>query len=251
MSEGALDGRVAIVTGASSGIGEAVAQELAVAGANVVLGARRVPRLEALVAAIQAKGGVAVHQRTDVAVRGDMMALAQLAVERFGQVDILVNNAGVMPLSPVAELRVEDWERMVDVNVKGVLYGIAAVLPGMLEKGAGHIVNVGSVAGRRPFPGGAVYSATKFAVRSLTWGMQLELSAARGIRLTDVQPGVVDTELLDHLPDQESRQTFEDAWAEKRKLMGEDVAAAVLYAVSAPDHVNVNEILLRPTDQPT
>jgi NADP-dependent 3-hydroxy acid dehydrogenase YdfG len=251
MSEGPLEGRVAIVTGASSGIGEAVAQELARAGANVVIGARRVPRLEALVEAIRVEGGVAVHRRTDVAERGDMEELARLAVDRFGQVDILVNNAGVMPLSPVAELRVEDWERMVDVNVKGVLYGIAAVLPGMLENGAGHIVNVGSVAGRRPFPGGAVYSATKFAVRSLTWGMQLELSAACGIRLTDIQPGAVDTELLEHLPDQDVRRSFEDAWAEKRKLMSKDVAAAVLYAVSAPDHVNVNEILLRPTDQPT
>ena len=183
MSDGALHGRVAIVTGASSGIGEAVALELAHAGAKVVVGARRVPRLEALVEAIEANGGAAVHRRTDVAQRGDLEELARLAVERFGPVDILVNNAGVMPLSPVAELRVEDWERMVDVNVKGVLYGIAAVLPGMLERNAGHIVNVGSVAGRRPFPGGAVYSATKFAVRSLTWGMQLELSAARGIRL--------------------------------------------------------------------
>jgi NADP-dependent 3-hydroxy acid dehydrogenase YdfG len=251
MREGPLEGRVAIVTGASSGIGEAVAKELAGAGAKVVVGARRVPRLEALVEAIGANGGVAVHRRTDVAERGDLDELARLAVERFGQVDILVNNAGVMPLSPVAELRVDDWERMVDVNVKGVLYGIAAVLPGMLEKGAGHIVNVGSVAGRRPFPGGAVYSATKFAVRSLTWGMQLELSAACGIRLTDIQPGVVDTELLEHLPDQDTRRSFEDAWAEKRKLMSKDVAGAVLYAVSAPDHVNVNEILLRPTDQPT
>jgi NADP-dependent 3-hydroxy acid dehydrogenase YdfG len=251
MSDGALDGRVAMVTGASSGIGEAVAHELAHAGAKVVVGARRVPRLEALVEAIEAKGGVAVHRRTDVAQRRDLEELARLAVERFGRVDILVNNAGVMPLSPVAELRVEDWERMVDVNVKGVLYGIAAVLPVMLERDAGHIVNVGSVAGRRPFPGGAVYSATKFAVRSLTWGMQLELSAARGIRLTDIQPGVVDTELLEHLPDPAVRRGFEDAWREKRKLLGRDVAAAVLYAVSAPDHVNVNEILLRPTDQPT
>jgi NADP-dependent 3-hydroxy acid dehydrogenase YdfG len=150
MSEGALDGRVAIVTGASSGIGEAIAEELAGAGANVVVGAWRVPRLGALMEAIRAKGGLAFHRRTDVTERGDMEELARLAAERFGPVDILVNNAGVMPLSPVAELRVDDWERMVDVNVKGVLYGIAAVLPGMLERGVGHIVNVGSVAGRRP-----------------------------------------------------------------------------------------------------
>jgi NADP-dependent 3-hydroxy acid dehydrogenase YdfG len=156
-----------------------------------------------------------------------------------------------MPLSPVAELRVEDWERMLDVNVKGVLYGIGAVLPAMLEAGRGHIVNVGSLAGRRPFPGGAVYSATKFAVRSLTWGLQLELSAAHGIRVTDVQPGVVETELMDHIPNPDIRDGFESGWEGRRKLRSQDVAAAVLFALTAPEHVNVNEILVRPTDQPT
>ena len=145
----------------------------------------------------------------------------------------------------------DDWVRMVDVNVKGVLHGIAAVLPPMLQAGGGHIVNVGSLAGRRPFPGGAVYSATKFAVRSLTWGMQLELSAARGIRVTDVQPGVVDTELTDHIPDPALREGFQSGWSGRRKLRPGDVAAAVLFALTAPEHVNVNEILVRPTDQPT
>jgi len=246
-----LTGRVAIVTGASSGIGEAVARTLAAEGASVVLVARRAERLEALAKEIDEAGGRAHPVPGDVAVRRDMEAVAAEALDRLGRIDVLVNNAGVMPLSPVEELRVDDWERMVDVNVKGVLFGIAAVLPTMLAQQGGHIVNVGSVAGRRPFPGGSVYSATKFAVRSLSWGLQLELSASHGIRITDVQPGVVATELLDHVPDAGRREGFEAAWAGKRKLHADDVARAVLYAVSSPDHVNINEILVRPTDQTT
>ncbi|HSG50226.1 MAG TPA: SDR family oxidoreductase [Longimicrobiales bacterium] len=242
---------MALITGASSGIGEAVARALAEQGTRVALVARRRERLEALAEEIRRSGGEAMVQPADVT---DRIALAKAAAavrEEWGGVRILVNNAGIMPLSPMAHLRVEDWERMVDVNVKGVLFGIAAVLPDMLAEGDGHIVNVGSLAGRRPFPGGAVYSATKFAVRSLTWGMQLELSAARGIRVTDVQPGVVDTELTDHIPDPELRDGFESGWADRRKLRPADVAAAVLFALTAPPHVNVNEILVRPTDQPT
>ncbi len=246
-----LDGRVAIVTGASSGIGAAVAEALAEAGAAVVLGARREERLLAVARSILERGGRAESRSTDVTVRGDVEALAGVALDRFGRIDVLVNNAGIMPLSPVAELRVDDWVRMVDVNVKGVLHGIAAVLPTMLEQGSGHIVNVGSVAGRRPFPGGAVYAATKFAVRSLSWGMQLELSAAHGIRITDVQPGVVDTELTDHIPDPSRREAFQSNWETRRSLGPADVARAVVFAVASPGHVNVNEILIRPTDQPT
>jgi len=246
----ALAGRVAIVTGASSGIGEAVAVELARQGAAVVLGARRRERLEALASRIEEESGKAALHVTDVTVRSDLTALAAFARERFGPADILVNNAGVMPISPIWALEVDDWVRMVDVNVKGVLFGIAAVLPDMLERGSGHIVNVGSVAGRRPFPGGTVYSATKFAIRSLSWGLQLELSAARGIRITDVQPGVVESELLEQAT-AERRDAFEERWQGKRKLLAEDVARAVSFAVTAPEHVNVNEILLRPTDQPT
>lgn len=246
-----LDGRVAVVTGASSGIGAAVADALAEAGAAVVLGARREERLRQVAEGIGARGGRAAVRATDVTVRGDVEALAALALERFGGIDVWVNNAGIMPLSPVADLRVDDWVRMVDVNVKGVLYGIAAVLPSMLERGSGHIVNVGSVAGRRPFPGGSVYSATKFAVRSLSWGLQLELSAAHGIRITDIQPGVVDTELTHHIPDPSRREAFQANWETRRSLGPRDVAHAVVFAVASPDYVNVNEILIRPTDQPT
>jgi NADP-dependent 3-hydroxy acid dehydrogenase YdfG len=248
---GRLEGRVALVTGASSGIGAAVARALAAEGAAVGLGARRIERLEAVVREIQAAGGRALPHRTDVTRREDVEGFAAAVRTEFGRLDVLVNNAGVMPLSPMTELRVDEWERMLDVNVKGVLYGIAAVLPTMLEQGAGHVVNIGSVAGRRPFPGGSVYSATKFAVRSLTWGMQLELSASQGIRVTDIQPGGVETELMDHIGDAATRERFDTAWSGKQRLLAEDVAGAVVYAVTAPARVNVNEILIRPTDQTT
>lgn len=246
-----LADRVVIVTGASSGIGEATALELAAAGARVVLAARRGDRLERLAAAIRDAGGDALAVSTDVTDRSAVEALAQTTREHFGRIDILVNNAGVMPLAPVAKLRVAEWDRMVDVNVKGLLYGIAAVLPTMLEQGSGHIVNVGSVAGRRPFPGGAVYSATKFAVRAISAGLRLELSPERHIRVTDIEPGVVDTELTDHIADRETRDGFVRRWGERRKLGASDIARAILFAVTQPEHVNVNELLVRPTDQET
>jgi len=242
---------VVVVTGASSGIGVAVAEALADQGARVALVARRRHRLRELAERIAAEGGEAVACPADVTSPGSLQTVAADLEGTWGSVEILVNNAGVMPLSPLEAGRVEDWERMVDVNLKGVLYGIAAFLPGMIQAGTGHVVNIGSLAGRRPFPGGAVYSATKFAVRSLTWGMQLELSATRGIRVTDVQPGVVETELMDHIADPELRRSFVEGWADRRKLRAADVAQAVLFAVTAPEHVNVNEILVRPTDQPT
>lgn len=248
---GTLEGRVAIVTGASSGIGRAVAEALAVEGASVVLAARRRERLEALAAAVHEAGGDALPVVTDVTDRVSVDALVKRTVGERGRIDILVNNAGVMLLSPMEEARVDEWERMVDVNLKGVLYALGAVLPVMTDQGSGHVVNVGSVAGRRPFPGGSVYAATKFAVRALNWGLQLELSAARSIRMTDVQPGVVDTELADHIASPGVRERFEAGWRDRRKLAPEDVARAVVFAVTSPEHVNVNEILVRPTDQET
>jgi NADP-dependent 3-hydroxy acid dehydrogenase YdfG len=248
---GELAGRTAIITGASSGIGSATAVLLAREGARVVVAARRGDRIEALARELRETGAEALAVPTDVSRQEQVEALVRRTRQAFGGVDILVNNAGIMPTSRMVEARVEDWSRMVDVNVKGVLFAIGAVLPLMLEQGSGHVVNIGSLAGRRPFPGGTVYAATKFAVRALTWGMQLELSASHGIRVTDVQPGVVETELMDHIPSDEIRGGFEEGWKDRRKLEPEDVARAVLFAVSSPERVNVNEILIRPTDQPT
>lgn len=246
-----LDERTAIITGASSGIGAATARTLAGAGAPVVLAARRRGRLDALRDEIESAGGRALVVPTDVTHRSEVEALADAALDAFGRIDVLVNNAGVMPLAPLKERRVEEWERTVDVNVKGVLYAVAAVLPAMLEQGHGHIVNVGSVAGRRPFPGGTVYSATKFAVRCISAGIHRELSASHGIRVTDIEPGVVDTELPESIEHDESRDAFRERWENRRMLESGDIADAILFAVSAPDRMNVNEILVRPTDQDT
>lgn len=250
-SEHRLEGKVAIVTGASSGIGRAVAHALAREGAAVVLAARRIERLEADVRELSAAGARALAVAADVTRMGDMRAVADAASTAFARIDILVNNAGIMPLSPLAEGRVSDWTRMVDVNVNGVLHGIGAVLPVMLEQGTGHIVNIGSVAGRRPFPGGTVYCASKFAVRCISWGLHLELGASHGIRSTDIQPGYAETELIDTLPDAAAREAWNERWADKKPLEAEDVAQAVLYAVTTPPHVSVSEVLVRPLDQPT
>jgi NADP-dependent 3-hydroxy acid dehydrogenase YdfG len=178
-------------------------------------------------------------------------AVTDRATDAYGRIDILINNAGVMPLSPMRRCQVEEWDQMIDVNVKGLLYGVAAVLPIMLAQQSGHIVNISSVAGRRPFPGGAVYSATKFAVRCISAGLRLELSPTDKIRVTDIAPGVVETELQDSITDTEVRERFQANWADKRPLASDDVARAVLYVVTQPDRVNVNEMLVRPTDQPT
>ncbi len=246
-----LQGHVAIVTGASSGIGQATAIALAEAGAAVALAARRAGRLDEVVGRIHDGRGRALAVATDVTDRDAVFALVERTSAAFGPVDILVNNAGVMPISPLREVELDDWLRMVDVNVKGVLHCIAATLPVMVEHRRGHVVNVGSLAGRRPFPGGTVYAATKFAVRCISAGMQLELSAAHGIRVTDIQPGVVATELMDHITDPATKTGFAQRWADKAPLASEDVAAAILYALTAPRHVNVNEILIRPRDQAT
>ena len=246
-----LDGKVAVVTGASAGIGEASALALAKAGASVVVTARREERLEALAARIRDGGGTALVHVADVASLEDVRALTDATLDAFGRIDILVNNAGLMPLSPMKEVRVEDWTRMVDVNVKGVLHCIAAMLPTMIGQESGHVVNVGSLAGRRPFPGGTVYSATKFAVRSLSWGMHLELGAEHGIRVTDIQPGFVSTELMDGVPDTGLKERWEEAWKGRRTLQPEDVARALMFAVTSPEHVSVSEVLVRPLDQAT
>ena len=244
-----LDSLVALVTGASSGIGRATALRLAADGARVVVTARRKDRLDALVEEISSRGGTALARSADAVSLDAVRSVVDDTVEHFGRLDVLVNNAGVMTITPITENRVDDWTRMVDVNVKGVLHFLSAALGVMLEQGSGHLISVGSLAGRRPFPGGTVYSATKFALRSLAWGLHLELGSDHGIRVTDIQPGYVSTELLDDDP--ETASAWNEAWKDRRTLQPEDVARAIAFAVAAPDRVSVSEILLRPTDQPT
>lgn len=246
---GQLGNQVAIVTGASSGIGEATARALAGEGAAVVLAARRSRRIEALKEEMEGEGGKALAVETDVTDRDAVRRLAEEAKETFGRIDILVNNAGLMPLSYVKNLHVDEWERMVDVNIKGVLFCTAAVLPVMLEQGSGHIVNISSVAGRRAFEGGAVYCATKFAVRGFSDGLRLELAPQHHIRVTTIEPGAVDTELTDHITDEELMERTKSRFGSMEILKSEDIARSVLYAVTAPGHVNINEVLVMPTEQ--
>lgn len=244
-----LTGKVAIVTGASAGIGRATARALAAAGAHVVVTARRSDRLDSLVAEIHGSGGSATARAADVATLSDVQSVVDATVDQSGRVDILVNNAGIMKIASITENDVDDWTAMVDVNIKGVLHFLSAVMPHMIERGSGHIVSVGSLAGRRPFPGASVYAATKFAVRALSWGLHLELGSAHGIRVTDIQPGYVSTDLLSDQPD--TLAAWDEAWSGRRTLQAEDIARAVEFAVTSPDHVSVSEILVRPTDQPT
>lgn len=243
-----LKGRVAVVTGASSGIGRATALALAQAGARVAVGARRTDRLDALVSEIASAGGEAIARPLDVVERASCEGLVGDAASEWGAVDILVNNAGLMPLSFVKRLKVGEWERMVDVNIKGVLYMTAAALPAMTEAKSGHIVNVSSVAGRLVFPAGSVYCGTKHFVTAFSEGLRQELSARSGIRVTCVEPGVVATELTSTITD-ESLASFVEGAKKMEALRSEDIAASILHAVEAPPHVNVNEILIRPREQ--
>jgi len=217
----------------------------------VAIAARRIERLEAIVSQLESEGHEALAHRTDVTELSEVEALVAATNKKFGRIDILVNNAGTMPASPIIEGRISDWKRMVDVNVNGVLHGIGAVLPTMLGQGTGHIVMIGSIAGRRPFPGGTVYAATKFAVRALSWGLHLELGAAHGIRVTDIQPGQVATELYEGIPESPFKDAWDKAWEGKRRLKPQDIADTVLFAVSSPAHMAVSELLVRPLDQAT
>jgi NADP-dependent 3-hydroxy acid dehydrogenase YdfG len=243
-----LEGRVALVTGASSGIGAATALSLAGAGARVALAARRAERLQELVERVHHSGGEATAIQVDVAKQASAEQMVVSAVERFGKLDILVNNAGVMPLAEFATSDPEDWRRMIDVNLLGLLYTTRAALPHLKRAGGGHIVNVSSVAGRIGFPTGAVYSATKFGVVGFSEALRRE-TLAQKTRVTVIEPGAVATELVDHVTDEASRARVQEWQAKMRQLQSGDIAAAILYAVSQPDRVCVNEILLRPTDQ--
>ena len=244
-----LSDRVAIVTGASSGIGEATARLLAREGATVVLAARRRERLEALKAEIEDAGGAALAVPTDVTDRDAVQALARATLDATGRIDVLVNNAGVMPLTFMHNMRTEDWYQTLDVNLYGVVHAVEAVLPTMMEQASGHVVNVSSTAGRRVYPGGAVYSATKYAVRALSEGMRQELGPRYGIRVTCIEPGAVATELTDAIGDPEVRKGMEKMFASLTPLDAERIAEAIAYAVQAPASATVAELLVLPTDQ--
>ncbi|MGP4059985.1 SDR family oxidoreductase [Halobacillus sp. H74] len=242
-----LNNQSAIITGASSGIGKAIAHQLANEGMNVVLAARRAEKLKDLAEEIAEQHGVeAKVVETDVTKREDVENLIEETKSAYGRVDILVNNAGVMLLSFLKNDHVDEWEQMVDVNIKGVLFGIHACLPAMLEQEAGHIVNVSSVAGHEVFPSSTVYSATKYAVKALSMGMEKELSRS-GVRVTNISPGAVDTELTEHITDGDVIDMFKDRSMDP--LEADDIARAVAYAVTQPSYVNVNEVIVRPMHQ--
>jgi NADP-dependent 3-hydroxy acid dehydrogenase YdfG len=234
--------RVVLITGASSGIGAGIARELAAAGATLMLGARRTERLEALQAELRPFAADIRVRRLDVTDRGDVRAFAEAARAAWGRVDVIVNNAGVMPLSPMAALKVDEWDRMVDVNIKGVLNGIAAVLPGMLAQGSGHIVNIGSIGALSTVPTAAVYCATKFAVRAISDGLRQENDR---LRVTCIHPGVVASELADSITDSASAEMMK-TWR-AIALAPDAIARAVRYAIEQPADVDVNEIVVRPT----
>ncbi len=243
-----LQGKVAIITGASSGIGYATAMALSKAGAKVAVGARRADRLEALKNEITKNGGEILVKKLDVTKKSDCDSFVDAVIKKWGTVDILVNNAGLMPLSFFKNLKVDEWDQMIDVNIKGVLYSTAAAIPHMISKKSGHIINISSVAGRIVFPAGTVYCATKHAVTALSEGLRQEFSQRGNIRVTCVEPGVVATELTNTITD-ESLKAFVELSKKMEALKAEDIANAILYAVESPTHVNVNEILIRPTTQ--
>jgi NADP-dependent 3-hydroxy acid dehydrogenase YdfG len=240
--------KVAIITGASSGIGYATALALSKAGAKVAIGARRVDRLEELAKKISADGGEVFYQKLDVTQRSECENFAKAVLEKWGSIDILVNNAGLMPLSLFKSLKVDEWDRMIDVNIKGVLYCTGSVILHMKEKKSGHIVNISSVAGRTVFPTGTVYCATKHAITAFSEGLRQEFSARSNIRVTSIEPGVVATELTDTITDESLKGFIENA-KKMETLQAKDIANAILYAVESPSHVNVNEVLIRPTTQ--
>lgn len=243
-----IKGKVALVTGASSGIGRATALALSRAGAKVAAGARRTDRLESLKQEIEKAGGEAITHKLDVTKKAECDAFVETAVGKWGTVDILVNNAGLMPLSFFKNLKVAEWDQMIDVNIKGVIYCTAAAIPHMLAKKSGHIVNMSSIAGRVVFPSGSVYCATKHAVTAFSEGLRQEFSTRSNIRVTCIEPGVVDTELNDTITDA-SLAKFVESTKQMAALKAEDIASAILFAVESPSHMNVNEITLRPTTQ--
>ncbi|MDI1329542.1 SDR family oxidoreductase [Pseudomonas sp.] len=234
--------KIVLITGASSGIGEGIARELAAAGATLLLGARRVDRLEVIINEINNAGGQAEFRKLDVTDKADVEAFTQYARERWGRVDVIINNAGIMPLSPLAAMKTDDWNRMIDVNIKGVLHGIAAVLPEFILRGTGHVINIASVGALTVSPTAAIYCATKYAVRAISDGLRQERS---DIRVTCVHPGVVESELASTITDSATIQAMASYRA--IALQPNAIGRAVRFAIEQPDDVDVNEIVIRPT----
>ncbi len=241
-----IEGKVVIITGASSGIGEAVAKHLTSKGAKVSLAARRKEKLDQIVQDIEQAGGSARAFITDVTKKEDVDALVKNTVEAFGRVDVIFNNAGLMPLSQLENLHYEEWEKMIDTNIKGVLYGIGAVLPVFKEQKSGHFINVSSVAGHRVGPGAAVYSATKFAVRAISEGLRQEVKPYN-IRTTIISPGAIKTELPDTITDNKIKEVMQPVL--DIAISPDSIARAVAYVIEQPEEFDVNEIILRPTAQ--
>jgi NADP-dependent 3-hydroxy acid dehydrogenase YdfG len=245
MAQG-IEGKVVVITGGSSGLGEATARHLAERGATVAIAARRRDRLDGIVADIEKSGGKAKAYQVDVVQKDQVDALVTNVMKDFGRIDVLVNNAGVMPIAPLSQRRVDEWDQMIDVNVKGLLYGIAAALPVFEKQQSGHFINLGSVAGIKVFsPGGTVYSATKFAVRAISEGLRHEVGGK--IRVTVVEPGAIDSELKSHSKDKASSDFVVDFY--KQAIPASSVARAIAYAIEQPADVDINEIVVRPTAQ--
>ncbi|MHB1174624.1 MAG: SDR family oxidoreductase [Sulfuriferula sp.] len=241
-----ITGKIVVITGASSGLGEATARHLSEQGATVVLGARRIDRINALAKELAGSQGKAIAVQTDVTQSAQVQKLVDTAVEKYGRIDVMINNAGLMPHSPLDRLKIDDWDRMIDVNIKGVLYGIAAALPYMQKQKSGHIINVSSVAGHKVRPSSAVHAATKHAVLALSEGLRQEVKPYN-IRTTVISPGAIDTELPNSVTEPDIadnvRKIYEIA------IPADSFARAVAFAISQPDEIDVNEILFRPTRQ--
>lgn len=241
-----IENKVVVITGASSGLGEETARHLAKLGAKVVLGARREDKLKAIVDDITSSGAVADYVATDVTNQSDVKALVEKALDNYGRIDVMINNAGVMSLAPMSELKVDEWNRMIDINVKGVLYGIAAALPVFQQQKSGHFINISSVAGIKVFPGASVYCGTKFAVRAISEGLRMEVG--EHIRTTTIEPGAIDSELKHGTSHSESSAWVNDLY-ENVAIPADSIARAVAYVIEQPDYVDINELVIRPTAQ--
>jgi NADP-dependent 3-hydroxy acid dehydrogenase YdfG len=239
--------KIIVITGASSGLGEAAAKHLSEQGAIVVLGARRSDHIQTLAKELAVKGGKALALTTDVTKYEQVKKLVDTAVQTYGRIDVMINNAGLMPQSPLDRLRIDEWNRMVDVNIKGVLYGIAAALPYMREKKSGHIINVASVAGHKVRPNNVVYAATKHAVRVISEGLRQEVKGFN-IRTTIISPGAIDTELPNTISEPDIAENMHKFYKDV-SISADSFASAVAFAISQPEDVDINEILFRPTKQ--